>query len=61
MAPEAMAQTTTGTNRMRPRVMRFGMLKVQAFPVRQARPPRTRDFESEYNDRHGIAPTAFFA
>jgi hypothetical protein len=61
MAPEAMAQTTTGTNRMRPRVMRFGILKVQAFPVRQARPSRPRHFESEYNGRYGIAPTAFSA
>jgi hypothetical protein len=61
MAPEAIAQTTTGTSKMRPNVMRFGILKVWAFPVRQARPLRTRHFESEYNGRRGIAPTAFFA
>jgi hypothetical protein len=30
MAPEAMAQTTTGTNRIRPKVMRFGILNGQA-------------------------------
>jgi len=42
MAPEDIAQTTTGTRRMRPSVMRFGMLKGR--PGLPARPyPRRAD------------------
>src|SRR6185437_14001457 len=60
IAPEEIAQTTIGTRRMRPSVMRFGMLK--ARPGSPARPyPRRADraeFRPEYSGRRTIARLA---
>ena len=42
MAPDAIAQTTIGTSRMRPSVMRFGMLKVPRLAGAPRLLPATR-------------------
>src|SRR3569833_1396497 len=63
IAPDEIAQTTTGTRRMRPSVMRFGMLKGR--PGLTARPyPRPADraeFPPEYSRRRTIARLAILS
>ena len=57
MAPDAIAQTTTGTSRMRASVMRFGILK--SVPASKARPGRSgSEIRHEYNGRRTIARNA---
>src|SRR6478609_6058308 len=59
MAPEAIAQTTTGTSRMRPSVMRLGILK--AIPARGRAPAGAGNASfpwAEYNGARTIARLA---